>query len=407
MKRMWRWLFWSNKNLNTNYRMSATFGSSSKRSYVSILPFCNDFFSYTKATNSQLVTTGRLEVLPGLTPMNCPQGRVLRETGRKLYPDANPGVTTYMVGVYDDQTLQTGFINPNSPVFGLMNTDKPTYLTNGLDIGTFTGTSNVGNGTYSEGSHYAGDLSGAFIGLGNGIYDETQGTLYASMYNNDNAYTAVEVGHNLGGYAGMYSFPNGSAAMYIDASNSQIFVSGDSNATLVVGGPAASISLVTTYDEDAYGAMYTYTSGRDYDYTDVSGAKIGIEAGKSDTQYAGVYSDGTMWATSSATIRGGITVGSALNTSLIANIYAGVTPSFSPPGISGPGENYTEITIYGLTVNSRVIFTTNPVTDNLLIYTYNTVPDTNKCRVYFKHIAPSGTNDTTAHVWAFIAFNVV
>ena len=387
--------------------MSAAFGSSSKRSYVSILPFCNDFFSYTKTTNSQLVTTGRLEVLPGLTPTNCPQGRVLRETGRKLYPDANPGVTTYMVGVYDDQTLQTGFINPNSPVFGLMNTDKPTYLTNGFDIGTFTGTSNVGNGTYSEGSHYAGDLSGAFIGLGNGIYDGTQGTLYASMYNNDNAYTAVEVGHNLGGYAGMYSFPNGSAAMYIDASNSQIVVSGDSNASIYVGAPAASISLRTTYDEDAYGALYTYTSGRDFDFVDVSGAKIGIEAGKSDTQYAGVYSDGTMWATSSATIRGGITVGSALNTSLIANIYAGVTPSFSPPGISGPGENYTEITIYGLTVNSRVIFTTNPVTDNLLIYTYNTVPDTNKCRVYFKHIAPSGTNDTTAHVWAFIAFNVV
>ena len=312
-----------------------------------------------------------------------------------------------MVGVYDDQTLQTGFINPNSPVFGLMNTDKPTYLTNGFDIGTFTGTSNVGNGTYSEGSHYAGDLSGAFIGLGNGIYDETQGTLYASMYNNDNAYTAVEVGHNLGGYAGMYSFPNGSAAMYIDASNSQIVVSGDSNASIYVGAPAASISLRTTYDEDAYGALYTYTSGRDFDFVDVSGAKIGIEAGKSDTQYAGVYSDGTMWATSSATIRGGITVGSALNTSLIANIYAGVTPSFSPPGISGPGENYTEITIYGLTVNSRVIFTTNPVTDNLLIYTYNTVPAINTCRIYFKHISPSGTNNTTAHTWDFIAFNVV
>ncbi len=48
----------------------------------------------------------------------------MRETGRKLLPGANGGVNTLMVGVYDPVTGFSGFIDPNSEAFTIMNTDK-------------------------------------------------------------------------------------------------------------------------------------------------------------------------------------------------------------------------------------------------------------------------------------------
>jgi len=85
--------------------------------------------------DANYVTQGTLSAVSGATAANCPKGRVLRENGRKLYPSANPGVTTYLVGVFDDKTFLNGFIDPNSPVFALYNTDKPVYMENGIDPG--------------------------------------------------------------------------------------------------------------------------------------------------------------------------------------------------------------------------------------------------------------------------------
>jgi hypothetical protein len=65
--------------------------------------------------------------------VTCPAGRVLRENGRKLFPDANPDVTQYLVGVYDSQSLLSGFINPNDSVFAVYNTDRPNFIPDNND----------------------------------------------------------------------------------------------------------------------------------------------------------------------------------------------------------------------------------------------------------------------------------
>lgn len=101
----------------------------SRRAYLSVAAFNNNFFAYTITMNSSYAKVGTINVsVTGATAANCPKGRVLRENGKKLYPDANPGVTKYMVGVYDAVTELSGFIDSNDPVFTIYNTDKPTYM---------------------------------------------------------------------------------------------------------------------------------------------------------------------------------------------------------------------------------------------------------------------------------------
>ena len=96
----------------------------SKRSYMSVAAFDTSFFTYTVAMNTTTyVNTGTLTTVSGATAANCPKGRVLRENGKKLFPDANPGITKFMVGVYDANSGLTGFIDPNGPVFTMYNSD--------------------------------------------------------------------------------------------------------------------------------------------------------------------------------------------------------------------------------------------------------------------------------------------
>lgn len=101
----------------------------SKRSYMSVASFETAFFTYTVAMNSTTyVNTGTLTTVSGATAANCPKGRVLRENGKKLFPDANPDITKFMVGVFDANSGLTGFIDPNGPIFTMYNTDKPAYI---------------------------------------------------------------------------------------------------------------------------------------------------------------------------------------------------------------------------------------------------------------------------------------
>jgi hypothetical protein len=86
--------------------------------------------------NAQGITVGVITPVSGATAVNCPAGRVLRETGRKIYPGANPmpsGYNTYMVSVYDAQTQLTGFIDPNASVWCMYNNDKPNFWPDGVD----------------------------------------------------------------------------------------------------------------------------------------------------------------------------------------------------------------------------------------------------------------------------------
>jgi len=155
-----------------------------RRQYVSIQPFDGDFYTYTTSTeftNGQFVTTGTLSAVSGANATNCPEGRVLRENGKKLFPDANPGVPTFLVGVYDSTTFLSGFIDPNSRVFQPQSTDLPTYLPNPVDS-QGDGLTDLGPGVYTRGNVvttdgnivYEKDISGAPFG---GVYTD-EGALY-------------------------------------------------------------------------------------------------------------------------------------------------------------------------------------------------------------------------------------
>jgi hypothetical protein len=107
----------------------------SLKSYVATAPFHNDFFTYTVTTDrNTFKKTGALVAnVAGATASTCPAGRILRENGRKLYPSAHDGVRTLMVGVFDNQSMLSGFIDPNSPEFAVYNTDRPNYLVDAVD----------------------------------------------------------------------------------------------------------------------------------------------------------------------------------------------------------------------------------------------------------------------------------
>ncbi len=118
--------------------------------YISVSAFHNDIYQYTTSVNpTTFATTGSLTSLATVgtaTATNCPANRILRANGKKLYPPglvtANstaesvgpyPGVTTYMVGVFDPVTGLSGYIDPNSQAFAVYNTDKPEYIPRGIN----------------------------------------------------------------------------------------------------------------------------------------------------------------------------------------------------------------------------------------------------------------------------------
>ena len=129
--------------------------NTSMRSFISVGVFNLDIFKYSTSLSSNLVTVGTLVAHPDATVLNCKKGHVLRVNGRKLYPGANPGVTTYMVGVFDSKSFITGFIDPNSPLFAVYNTDKSYFIADGTDPGPGGATDN-GAPVYTNGSVTAG-----------------------------------------------------------------------------------------------------------------------------------------------------------------------------------------------------------------------------------------------------------
>ena len=112
----------------------------SKRTYVAVTD-TTAFYSYTVAMSTSYVNTGTL-VANGTT---ITRGTLLRENGKKLYPDANPGIKKFMVGVYLTESPYTsGFIDPNAGYFVLYNGDKPTYLGGSSDfVGLAGGTPTI------------------------------------------------------------------------------------------------------------------------------------------------------------------------------------------------------------------------------------------------------------------------
>jgi hypothetical protein len=147
-------------SLGANYGNTAT----PKRQYIATEQFANDFYTYTTSTDANGLTTGTLTQVVGANATTCPAGRVLRDSGKRLYPSAHPGVTYGMVGVFDPQTFLAGFINPNSPIFAMFNTDKVYFTDNigdsknsGYDSNlSSTGLVNEGNAVFTNGNVISG-----------------------------------------------------------------------------------------------------------------------------------------------------------------------------------------------------------------------------------------------------------
>jgi hypothetical protein len=124
-----------------------------------------------------------------------------------------------MVGVYDPISGLSGFINPNAPVFGLQNTDKPIYLRdndylgNGvLTNGVIETTQSVKAGT----SVNAGTsvVAGTSVSAGTSV---VAGTYLASRQVNVPLY-------NVGGAATPYNTANPAADVFIDYTAGNVFV---------------------------------------------------------------------------------------------------------------------------------------------------------------------------------------
>jgi hypothetical protein len=115
--------------MSTSLYSNGQLANGTRGSWISTAAFNNDFFSYTTSVSSTTFqTTGSLGAVVGATSGTCPAGRVLRENGKKLYPVAHNGVSTYMIGVFDPVSFLSGFIDPNSTIFAIYNTNKPASL---------------------------------------------------------------------------------------------------------------------------------------------------------------------------------------------------------------------------------------------------------------------------------------
>jgi len=117
--------------------------------YMSTKAFNGGFFSYNQAQG--------LQPLPGANSTNCPPGRILRETGKKLHPGIHPHIKTVMTAVYDSQTLLNGFIDSNSAIFTLYSVKRPPEQVNGADYNP-RGTNQVGVQHRGQSVYTLGDV---------------------------------------------------------------------------------------------------------------------------------------------------------------------------------------------------------------------------------------------------------
>ena len=157
-----------------------------RRSYISTAPFNTVFYTYINNT---------LTPLPNVYASKCPAGRILRENGKKLFPDTNPGVTQYYVGVYDATTFFNGYIDPNDAHFTIFNSDKPVYVPDNMDFGNST--PDLGPSVYTQGNiiaQLAPDYSNV-VGMINSTL--TQYNSYGLISFNNSNKPKMEVGNTI------------------------------------------------------------------------------------------------------------------------------------------------------------------------------------------------------------------
>jgi hypothetical protein len=231
-----------------------------RRQYLSVSSFELDFFTHTVSLNASYQTVGTLTAVTGATAANCPKSRVLRENGRKLYPDANPGITVYMVGVYDAITELSGFIDPNSPVFTILNTDKPNYLANSTDPGV-GGLVDKANPVYTNSSVDAGTFitAGTTVTAGTNI-TATAGSITATAGSiNAGTFVTAQTGlRTVSGQIMSAAVPTITASAngnyYLNVGASQV-------SKVVVSGATTALSLHATTNGTVGGSNLTTLAG--------------------------------------------------------------------------------------------------------------------------------------------------
>ena len=213
--------------------------NSPRRSYITTTTFHNDIFAYTTSFSyTTLTTTGTLTSLSTLgtgTAVNCKANTVLRENGKKLYPPGmvtansttfngapNPGVTTYMVGVYDTNTFLSGFIDPNSKIFAIYNSDKPEYIPRGINP---NGNSEVDQGApvYTLGSVTAGTTVTAGTGVVATTGQVRAATITAlTTITGSGAQTAQSLDATLGSIFTLTGCASGAASITLDVPSAAV-----------------------------------------------------------------------------------------------------------------------------------------------------------------------------------------
>jgi len=235
-------------------------------SYITTTAFQNDIFRYTTSLNpTTFQTTGTLTSLATVgtaTAANCPANRILRENGKKLYPSGmvvandltygapNPGVTTYMVGVYDPISFLSGFIDPNSKVFAPYNQDKPEYVARGINPNGNTEV-DQGPGVYTLGSvlartgiGYTIPTTGTTVTQGTGSAKDVAVTLNTPAGRITTNNTALAAGTS--GTTGIVSFVmTNSSIVASDLVVVQHVSGGTVGAYTVYATPAASSATIT------------------------------------------------------------------------------------------------------------------------------------------------------------------
>jgi len=168
-------------------RTTATAGAGApRRTYIAMRPYYYDFFTYTTSVKNY-VTSGGLKTVTGASPTlgqtgYCAEGAFLRETGRRIYPGANPGVTTMMVSVFDFATGLTGFIDPNSYAFTPQNEDRAYYIDSAGENpnSTISWTSDQGPPVYTHGNVHADGtlyISSTASTIGNALFASNVSTV--------------------------------------------------------------------------------------------------------------------------------------------------------------------------------------------------------------------------------------
>lgn len=145
------------------------------RQYIATAAFNSYFFTYTLTTDpNSFVQTGSFAVVTS-NASKTPKGRILRETGERLFPGQS-GVNTLMVKVFDPYSFLSGYIDPNAEVFAVYSTDKPGYVEDAYENNASSGAVHKGPSMYTAGDIIAdggslrvtgtADISGALTAGG-------------------------------------------------------------------------------------------------------------------------------------------------------------------------------------------------------------------------------------------------